>query len=53
MPTQTCWNLPADKRETLIAAGLEAFANNDYDEVERVFDALIDILKYGLSAGKR
>ncbi len=31
MPTQTFWNLPADKRESLITIAVEEFANNDYD----------------------
>ena len=30
MPTQTFWNLPAPKREGLIAIALEEFADNDY-----------------------
>jgi AcrR family transcriptional regulator len=31
MPTQTFWNLPADKRDALIAIAVDEFANNDYD----------------------
>jgi len=31
MPTQTFWNLPTDKRESLIQIAVEEFANNDYD----------------------
>ena len=31
MPTQTFWNLPAEKRERLIDIAVEEFANNDYD----------------------
>jgi len=30
MPTQTFWNLPADKRQALIDIAVEEFANNDY-----------------------
>jgi AcrR family transcriptional regulator len=31
MPTQTFWNLPAEKRQSLIEVAVEEFANNDYD----------------------
>lgn len=31
MPTQTFWNLPTEKRETLINIAVEEFANNEYD----------------------
>lgn len=31
MPTQTFWNLPAEKRQALIDIAVEEFANNDYD----------------------
>jgi len=31
MPTQTFWNLPAEKREALVAVAVEEFANNDYN----------------------
>lgn len=31
MPTQTFWNLPEAKRQTLIDLAVEEFANNDYD----------------------
>ncbi len=31
MPTQTFFNLPPEKRETLLASGLDEFANHDYE----------------------
>lgn len=31
MPTQTFWNLSAEKRQALIEVAVEEFANNDYD----------------------